>query len=229
MTEIGLTAVLGEYTPLNVDNSDPGKRAADQQQATNRKRGPTDVPSEQFREAARTRVDDFLDGEQRFRHSGVQERAERNVWPPSLISILQNTMATPCRHPSKPIFEFDTSVEAAEKNFIILMRKFGGDLHEALNAQQGTPLQYGSEFKPVSILAPIFSLHPSWEKMKTVLSDGSSWPLAPLDDQNRLLDIDDALAFGNHKGANQQPELLLKLVSDDVTRGFALPLPLDKI
>ncbi len=65
--------------------------------------------------------------------------------------------------------------------------------------------------------------------MKTVLSDGSSWPLAPLDDQNRLLDIDDALAFGNHKGANQQPELLLKLVSDNIIRGFALPLPLDKI
>ena len=202
MTEIGLTAVLGEYTPLNVDISDPGTRAADQQQAISRKRRLTDIPSEQVGEAAPTRVDDFLDEEQRFRHSGMQERAEMNVWPPRLISILQKTMATPCRHPSKPIFEFDMSVKAAEKNFIILMRKFGGDLHEALHAQQGTPLQYGSEFKPVSILAPIFSLHPSWEKMKTVLSNRSSWPLAPLDDQNRLLDINDALAFGNHKGAN---------------------------
>jgi hypothetical protein len=37
------------------------------------------------------------------------------------------------------------------------------------------------------------------------------------------------LAFGNHKGADQQPELLLKLVRDDVDRGFALPLPLNKI
>ncbi len=197
-------AVLGEYTPLNLNNSDPGKRAVDQQQATNRKRSLTDVPSEQVEDAARTKVYNFLDKEQCFRHSGVQERAERNVWPPSLISVLQITMATPCRHPLKPIFEFDTSVEVAEKNYIILMHKFGGDLHEALHAQQGTPLQYGSEFKPVSILAPIFSLHPSWEKMKTVLSDGSPWPLVPIDDQNRLLDIDDALAFGNHKGANQQ-------------------------
>jgi hypothetical protein len=65
--------------------------------------------------------------------------------------------------------------------------------------------------------------------MKTVLWDGSSWPLSPLDNSDRLLDIDDALAFGNHKGAEQQPELLLKLVSDDVIQGFALPLPLDKI
>jgi hypothetical protein len=83
-------------------------------------------------------------------------------------------MATPCRHPSKPIFEFDLSIEPAEKNYIILMRKFEGDLCKALHAQQGSPLQYGSKFKPVSTLAPIFSNHPSWEKMKTVLLDGST-------------------------------------------------------
>jgi hypothetical protein len=65
--------------------------------------------------------------------------------------------------------------------------------------------------------------------MKTVLLDGSTWPLLPLDDQNQFLGINDALAFGNHKGADQQPELLLKLVRDDVNRGFALPLPLNKI
>jgi hypothetical protein len=106
------------------------------------------------------------------------------VWPPGLISILQQTMATPCRHPSKLIFKFNLSVKAAEKNYIILMRKFEGDLHKALHAQQGSPLQYGSEFKPVSTLAPIFSNCPSWEKMRTVLSDGSMWPLSPLNNQN---------------------------------------------
>ncbi len=65
--------------------------------------------------------------------------------------------------------------------------------------------------------------------MRIMLSNGSTWPLLPLNDINRLLDIDNALAFGNHKGEDQQPELLLKLVRDDVDRGFALPLPLDKI
>jgi hypothetical protein len=70
-------------------------------------------------------------------------------------------MATPCRHPLKPIFKFDLSIEAAKKNYIILMRKFKGDLHKELHAQQGLPLQYGSKFKLVSTLAPIFSNHPS--------------------------------------------------------------------
>jgi hypothetical protein len=138
-------------------------------------------------------------------------------------------MATPCRHPSKPIFEFDLSIEAAKKNYITLMRKFGGDLHKALHAQQGSPLQYDSEFKPESTLALIFSNQPNWEKMRIVLLNGSTWPLSPLGDINQLLDINDALAFGNHKGADQQPELLLKLVRDDVNRGFALHLPLEKI
>jgi len=93
-------------------------------------------------------------------HSGInqqlKEKDNNKVWPPSLISILQQTMATPCYHPSKPLFEFDTSVEAAEKNYMILMHKFGGDLHKDLHAQQGLQLQYGSEFKPVLILAQIF-------------------------------------------------------------------------
>jgi hypothetical protein len=57
------------------------------------------------------------------------------VWPPKLISILHQTMATPCQHPSKPIFEFDLSVKAAKINIIIFTCKFGGDLHKALHPQ----------------------------------------------------------------------------------------------
>ncbi len=166
-------------------------------------------------------------------HSGInqqlKEKDNNKVWPPSLILILQQTMATSCYHPSKPLFDFDMSVEAAEKNYMILMHKFGGDLHEALRTQQGSPLQYGSEFKPVSILALIFENHPTWNKMMILLTEGSTWPLSPIVEHDRLLDINDALAFGNHKGANQQPELLRKLINDDVTRGFALPFPLYKI
>ena len=228
MMEIGLTAVLGEYTPFNVDDSDPGTRAASQQ-VTFRKQRLIDVPSEQVKDAALAATDDPSEDQgKRFCHVGVEEHAEETIWPPDLISILQKTMTTPCHHPSKLLFEFNMSVKAAEKNYIILMRKFGGDLHRALHAQQGSPLQYGSEFKPVLILVLIFRNHPSWEKMRTVLSNRSSWPLSPLHNHNRLLDIDNALAFGNHKGAEQQPELLLKLVSN-VIRGFTLPLPLDRI
>ena len=126
-------------------------------------------------------------------------------------------------------FEFDLTVEAAKKNYIILMHKFGGCLQQALDAQWGLPLQYGLEFQPVLMMEQIFHNHPCWAKMKELLLQGSWWALSPLSDKKRLLDIENALEFGNHKGANQQLELLTTLIQDNVDRGFALPLPLNKL
>ena len=44
-----------------------------------------------------------------------------------------------------------------------------------------------------------------------------------------MKDVEEALAFGNHKQAEMNPDLLTSLIVDDVTHGFALPLPLEKI
>ena len=41
--------------------------------------------------------------------------------------------------------------------------------------------------------------------------------------------MEEALEFGNHKQAEMNPDLLTSLIVDDVTHGFALPLPLEKI
>jgi hypothetical protein len=65
--------------------------------------------------------------------------------------------------------------------------------------------------------------------MKQVLTNESKWPLQSLDEDDRKKDVEEALVFGNHKGAVKQQDLLVKLVTNDVIRGFALPLPLDKI
>jgi hypothetical protein len=147
----------------------------------------------------------------------------------NLILTLQNIMATSCPHPSKPLFEFDLQVKAIEKNFILLTCKFRGDRHLALHAQNGSPLSYGFKFKPASMIKSIIKFHLSWQKMKTVLSKGSVWPLSTLNNSDQLKDIDNTLRIGNHKEVNQQQELLLKLVKDNIIRGFALALPLDKI
>ena len=55
------------------------------------------------------------------------------------------------------------------------------------------------------------------------------WPLSPIDEHDRLLDIDDAFAFGNHKGATKQPEQLKQLITNDINYGFAMVVPLSKI
>ncbi len=52
-----------------------------------------------------------------------------------------------------------------DKNFILLTRKFGGDLSKALLAQSDSPLGYGSEFKPIETLKLNFRNHPSCKLM----------------------------------------------------------------
>ena len=160
---------------------------------------------------------------------GLNHATPSSVWPSDLITILQRIAATPCCQPSKPFFAFEFSLEAANKNFILLKRKFGGDLSKALPAQSNMPLGYGSKFKPIEMLELIFKNHPSWSRMKRILTHGSKWPLQPLDEEDRIKDVEEALNFENHKGAIKQQELLKKLVTNDVIRGFAIPLPLSKI
>ena len=56
------------------------------------------------------------------------------AWLSDLILILCRIAALPSHQPSKPLFDFSFSLEAANKNFIILKQKFGGDLSKALLA-----------------------------------------------------------------------------------------------
>ncbi len=105
------------------------------------------------------------------------------------------------------------------------MHKFRGDLSKALEAQQTSPLGYDLEFKPIETLAPLFKCHLLWNKMKAVLSHRSIWPLAPLSKDKRIKNVEEALQFGNHKGAEQQQDLIRKLVKAKVDQCFALLLP----
>ena len=137
-------------------------------------------------------------------------------------------MATPSPAPRKPAFQFDMSQEAAEKNFCILA-KYSFDVEKALAAQHGTPMAYGSEFRPPQVLERVFGHHPLWYRMKPLLTGGSNWPLLSLSTEDRAEDIHQALAFGNHKGATSQPKLLKELVTKDITHGYAMTLPLSKL
>ena len=103
------------------------------------------------------------------------------------------------------------------------------DLPKALHAQKGSPLDYVSAFKLVEVLERLFGLHPNWKRMKKVLKEGSEWPMDELDPEFRLSDLEDAIAFGNHKGATKNEDLLKKIVEKDVTYGYGLVLSLDKM
>ena len=50
-----------------------------------------------------------------------------------------------------------------------------------------------------------------------------------LSTEDKLEDLKEALEFKNHKGAKNNPELLRQLVGKDITHGYSLVPPLDKI
>jgi hypothetical protein len=161
--------------------------------------------------------------------TGDKPKIPQHSWPTDLLDHLKAVVVRPSRAMKNPEFRFKLTKECAEWNFPVF-KKYGFDLEKALEAQRGTPLEYGSEFRTVSgKLEPIFKYHPLWTHMKENLATGAIFPLAELDEETRLSDFQAALDKGNHKGAKKKPDLLLKLVEKDVVHGYGLPLPLPKL
>ena len=132
-------------------------------------------------------------------------------WPDDLLGSIAKTINRQCKQPSQTEFKFELSKESAAKNFCIL-NKYGKDLGMAIKAQSNSPLSYGSEFRPTSTLANVFDRHPNWNRLKDILENGSNWPLDSLNESDRKTDMEEAIAFGNHKGAERIPVLPRKLV-----------------
>ncbi len=87
----------------------------------------------------------------------------------------------------------------------------------------------GLEFRTAATLAPLLGLHSNWDCFKILLNERSDLPLEELDKEKRKDDVKEALTFGNHKGTSTNPVPLRALVNNDITYGFAIPFPLNKI
>jgi hypothetical protein len=145
-----------------------------------------------------------------------------------LMSIINKIRGQPIPVPMEPEFFFNMMQEAAAKNFLVFKR-YGFDLGRAIEVQKRSPIGYGSEFKKPEVLKKIFRNHLLWERMERLLSKGSRWPLKEISKKDRVADLQEALKFRNHKGATSKPELLRELITANVTHGYGLVIPLDKI
>ena len=110
-----------------------------------------------------------------------------------------------------------------------MLKKINFSLEATINASKNSPISYGSEFRSTSVLSSLLSHHPQWALFKNLLNNGSLWPLSKISEEHRLAAVNEAFKFGNHKGATQNQDLLKSLIEEDVTHGFILPLPLEKI
>ena len=121
-------------------------------------------------------------------------------------------------------FDFSLNIKAAKHNSHIL-EQHDYNLEKTLAAvSPGTQLESGSEFRPVPDLEPILMHHPLWQRAKTILTQGCTVQLTPIDKTTEKEDISRGLERGNHKGALNQPKELITLVHKDVIHGYALPI-----
>jgi hypothetical protein len=159
--------------------------------------------------------------------TSVDESLSR-FWPPNLLDIIKSIVKLESSCPVKPLFIFNLNSKAAGKNCLIL-KKFDLDIGRSLEAQSLLPLGYGSEFRKGNTLFPLLRYHPIWPCMEQLLLEGLKRPTSPIPEECRITDLNEAINFGNHKGATSQPELLQELVTGYMIHSYAIPLPLNKI
>ena len=134
----------------------------------------------------------------------------------------------PCQNSRRPLFIFERNAQAAQHNAAIL-RSYNFDLQTAILDQSPSQISFGSEFRKSFDLEELLRDHPLWQKLKEIIDNGASFPLSTIDDITRRDDIDFFIKRGNHKSTMKYQDAMDKAITEDITRGFVLPLPLDII
>jgi hypothetical protein len=107
------------------------------------------------------------------------------------------------------------------------LEQYDFNIDKAIRAQPNSQIHYGSEFKPSWKLEELLEHHPHWHQLKSILDHGATFPLRPITSEDRSTDDDFHKNRGNHKYAIKNCEILEKMITEDIYRGFALPLPLE--
>ena len=98
----------------------------------------------------------------------------------------------------KPILSFKRTNEAAVRNIKILAAT-NGDSGSATAEQNGSPLNYGSEFRDTSYLIKLFYHHEDKINIINIIQQGSHYHLYPIEQETRKCDLDAMIIRGNQK------------------------------
>ncbi|KAI2510350.1 hypothetical protein MHU86_4074 [Fragilaria crotonensis] len=86
----------------------------------------------------------------------------------------------------------------------------------AMAAQPVSAVTPGSEFRPAALLALLLSAHPLWPRFWECILEGAEFPLQENSDADRLDDVRDNLARGNHKSARGHEAKLIAMLKEEV-------------
>ncbi len=151
------------------------------------------------------------------------------VPPSALMASIAAISVSDVRTPQKSPIIFEPTLQAAQINAKLLEEQ-GGSLRQLIELHQNSTLGYGSEFRPLWQLDRLLQDHPNYPPFRSVIMEGLRFigKETPPADQLRL-DLEAAIARGNHKSAKENLDQVRKLLGKDVAHGFAIPLSLQAI
>ena len=123
------------------------------------------------------------------------KKGEKRSWLIKLLAkITANTPVQMKQHKCK--CEETTGAASFNTKWI---EHYKWDLTEALARQAGTMIDPGSEFRDQKILHELWESHEHWPKMKDMISNGLTYPLAEITEEERNTDLKYMMERGNHK------------------------------
>lgn len=112
----------------------------------------------------------------------------------------------------------------------LLLEQHGYDVGALIAGQVGTTVSHGSEFWNWEDLESILGGQPGLKFLGTMIHQGMGYHFTKeLTDDQRLLELEAQLRYGNHKSARAQGEKVSNLLARNVRHGFAIPLPADLV
>jgi len=91
----------------------------------------------------------------KWSHPPTTSPSDDETWLTNLMAIIRAIKSMTPRRPTQPEFTFDLTPEAAAKNYLVLMKKYNGNLGALLEAQRNSIVGYGLEFRDVDTLQKI--------------------------------------------------------------------------
>ena len=117
-----------------------------------------------------------------------------------LMTTIQTIITSADRVMLPHKYKFENTREAAKYN-IKLIKKQRYDFVRALDKEDGTMLELGSEFRLKSVLEPLLKKHEHWEKINEIITYGITYPLKDIPEKDREEDLVHMMARGSHKSA----------------------------
>ena len=150
--------------------------------------------------------------------------------PPSwFLREIHIIAAEPSPTPTKSSVRFDVSKEAADHN-ASLLREIDYDFQRFFQAQTGTTLDFGSEFRRLEQISPLLRQHPGFTELAEVLVTGMPYRYSrEITEKERETEVLAMLARGNHKSAQEEPDIVEKLLTKDVVHGFSMVIPIELV